>query len=630
MGIDNRRTVTRRTVVAAGLGALALLPSAAVADIVAKTGYKADGSAYEGLVSVEGKTYLYEGGVKFTGGQKEFRGSRYFHAADGRMAVSETVEVSGEWWHYDEGGLAYDGLFTESGKTYLFESGKLYHGGLKSRDGNLYYFDTGDGHMAVSEYVTVASDKYRFAADGKGVDGLFEDDGKTYLFEAGKMFRSGQKTVDGKQRYFHAADGHMAVSEDVKWDDGTTHHYDEQGVLADSTGLDHSSFTDGWYTLACKAGGVLDVAGADTADGSTIQVYEANGSQAQRWRVVWDKSVGAFRVETSAGVAEAGNLGFTDAGHRVALWQDLWVGGKGLANQRWKLTKDAEGYLTLTNADNGFVMTATSGKNGAKVTMEKATGADNQRWKATTTGSYSGWWTDSAGHHHVNNPDDGMMVRSCTRVDPVYKNGDGKNDGWGSIYDFDAEGTATWHLPTYSDLPNGGAHGPGAAVPNITQGDRRQRSILYALSRVGCPYRTGGRPNAFVCDGLTSWAVNKGADGDVPEGADDASYQWALIKELHGDPSGADISKLKPGDLVFWGDGSGKPLTYYAGAFGTYGYGDYHAGMYYANGKMINARSAGVTDQTVVADYAGEMGWAYLGGGDPYRYDTSAFGVPHM
>ena len=560
------RNITRRAVVLAGLGTVLSVPVAAMADVVTKVGHKADGAPWSGLVTVEGKTYLYEAGVKYTGGQKEFRGSRYFHTDDGHMAVSETVEVSGERWRYDGSGLAYNGLFT--------------------------------------------------------------DGGKTYLFEAGKMFRSGQKTVDGKQRYFHTDDGHMAVSEDVTWADGTKHHYGADGVLADSTELDGKSFTAGWYTLACKAGGVLDVQGAETANGAHIQVYKSNGSQAQRWRIMWDSTVGAFRVETSAGVAEAGNLGYTSPGKRVALWQDLWVGGKGLANQRWRISKDAEGYLTLTNADNGFVLTAASGKNEAAVTMEKASGADTQRWKATSTGSYSGWWVDGQGHHHVNDPSDGMMVRGCKRVDPVYRNGEGKNDGWGSVYDFDAEGTATWHLPTYSDLP-AGAHGSGAAVPNVTEGDRRQRSILYALSRVGCPYRTGDRPNAFVCDGLTGWAVNKGACENWGA-CDDASFQWALIKQLHGDPWGADMGKLKPGDLVFWGDESGKPLTYYAGAFGDHGYGNYHAGMYYANGRMINARSAGVTDQTVVADYAREMGWAYLGGGNPYRYDTSAFGVPHM
>ena len=56
---------------------------------------------------------------------------------------------------------------------------------------------------------------------------------------------------------------------------------------------------------------------------------------------------------------------------------------------------------------------------------------------------------------------------------------------YGSIYDFDSEGRATWHLPTEADITTG--IGPSAPIPTLT-GDRRQRVIQLALSRLGCPY----------------------------------------------------------------------------------------------------------------------------------------------
>lgn len=86
------RNMTRRGVALAGLGALTLLLVTALADVVTKVGYKADGTAHEGLVPIEGKTYLYEGGVKYKGGRKEYRGLRYFWPNDGRMATDEDVE----------------------------------------------------------------------------------------------------------------------------------------------------------------------------------------------------------------------------------------------------------------------------------------------------------------------------------------------------------------------------------------------------------------------------------------------------------------------------------------------------------------------------------------------------------
>ena len=72
------RTMTRRAAVLAGLGAATLAPAAALAGTVKKMGYHEDGEAYEGLVTVEGKTYLYRGGEMFLGGPVEYKGSRWF------------------------------------------------------------------------------------------------------------------------------------------------------------------------------------------------------------------------------------------------------------------------------------------------------------------------------------------------------------------------------------------------------------------------------------------------------------------------------------------------------------------------------------------------------------------------
>lgn len=509
-----------------GLGLAACAPAAAMADIVSKVGYKEDGAAYEGLVTVEGKTYLYEGGVKFTGGRKEYKGARYFYKSDGHMAVSETVE----------------------------------------------------------------------------------------------------------------------------WDDGTEHEYGSDGVLAEDEAdlgdeADESGFTAGWYSLTCaKSSRRLDVPGNATANGTSIDVADANHQQGQKWRIMWDASVKAFRIETSAAVMESPKEGLTDAGQKVVLWADCWKeNGTAYKNQRWKLAKDKQGRYLITNADSGLALTAKKSDDGTPVTLQKVTGKDNQKWELKATPSWEGWWTDPSGNHHVNNPADGMMVKSTKMADPAYTNGEGVDDGWGSIYDFDGDGTASWHLPTYDDLPNGGAHGPDAAVPSITQGDRRQRTIMYGLSRVGCEYvdNTAG-PTTFVCDSLTSWAYRMGT-GEVFTTSDnpefwDASFQWALIKERDGDPWQRDQGSLKPGDMVYFGQ---EALTWYGGAFGVEGYGTYHAAMYYAGGRMINARGViGVTKDTLVAEYPTEgadtddgssgMGMAYLGGGSPYAWDTSVTGVPHM
>lgn len=271
------RVITRRAAVIAGLGFIAAAPVAALADTVTRLGYKADGSAYEGLVTVHGKTYLYEGGAKFCGGVREYRGSRYFHEDDGRMAVDE----------------------------------------------------------------------------------------------------------------------------DVEWPDGTKHHYGVDGVLSDkpkTEALDADSLVAGWYTLTCKAGGVLGASEAATANGTDVKVSDSFAADGQKWHIEWDASMGAFCVRTCAVVMEPRDYSHVKDGSAVQLWcQATKSDGSFYPHQRWRIERDADGWVTLVNADSGLALTAVT---GACAELREDVASDEQKWRLDACELTHGWWQSAEGWHY--------------------------------------------------------------------------------------------------------------------------------------------------------------------------------------------------------------------------------------
>lgn len=265
MSIGFDCNITRRSVVLAGLGAVLFVPISAMADVVTKVGYKADGTPWSGLVTVEGKTYLYEAGEKFCGGQREFHGSRYFHK-DGHMAVDEDVEWSdGTKHHYGTDGLLKDvakksGWVTDDdGVLRYYEDGKYLAGceraiatdasGAKVDPAPWYYFQD-DGSLAHGWRYLADNDKWVYydLASGKMLKGeayvpCNNEVGaqcKWYLFDqdTGACTYGWATLGDGRTVYYHKTEGWMFHGwADV---DHGTYRFDE------NTGKVADWFDNGW------------------------------------------------------------------------------------------------------------------------------------------------------------------------------------------------------------------------------------------------------------------------------------------------------------------------------------------------------------------------------------------------
>jgi hypothetical protein len=114
-------------------------------------------------------------------------------------------------------------------------------------------------------------------------------------------------------------------------------------------------------------GKCVDVAGASSANGTAVQLYDCNGSNAQQWTVGSDgtlKALGKCLDVTSAGTAD---------GTPAQLWD---CNGSGA--QKWT----ANGSRNLVNAGSGKCLDATgnSSANGTRLQIWTCGSGTNQKW----------------------------------------------------------------------------------------------------------------------------------------------------------------------------------------------------------------------------------------------------------
>jgi glucosylceramidase len=114
------------------------------------------------------------------------------------------------------------------------------------------------------------------------------------------------------------------------------------------------------------AGKCMDVAGANSANGTAVQLYDCNGSGAQTWTRSGSafQSLGKCLDVTGAGTAN---------GSTVQLWD---CNGSGA--QQWQ--PNASGGLVNTAANKCLDVTGNNSANGTRLQIWDCTGAANQRW----------------------------------------------------------------------------------------------------------------------------------------------------------------------------------------------------------------------------------------------------------
>ena len=141
----------------------------------------------------------------------------------------------------------------------------------------------------------------------------------------------------------------------------------------------------------------------------------------------------------------------------------------------------------------------------------------------------------------------------------------------------------------------GSAGGSASGNTNTDSGNAPSSVVDIALAQVGKPYVwAAGGPGSFDCSGLTSYAYAQ-VGVSIPH---QSQQQYNLVaRKGH---LVYDIGSLKPGDLVFWGNGGSATAIY-------------HVGIYIGGGRYVHASSPGVGVITSTLSTGGN----YVGGGSP-------------
>ncbi|MEV6957046.1 family 16 glycosylhydrolase [Streptomyces sp. NPDC051183] len=123
-------------------------------------------------------------------------------------------------------------------------------------------------------------------------------------------------------------------------------------------------------TITGLGGKCADVAAANTANGTAVQLYDCNGTAAQNWSVGSDGTIRA--LGKCLDVASGG----TADGTRTQLWDC-----NGTAAQQWAVSAARD--IVNPQADKCLDATGNSSANGTRLQIWTCTGAANQKWTVT-------------------------------------------------------------------------------------------------------------------------------------------------------------------------------------------------------------------------------------------------------
>ena len=228
--------------------------------------------------------------------------------------------------------------------------------------------DAGDGNVTMQ---VANSGKYLTASGSSVVQ-------KTASSDMAQKWSA--SLVKGGILFTNASTGKALAVSSSKPKNGTTLTTASSDSATSKFGLRMSNIvSDGLYTFtsgASASGRVLDVSGGSWNDGANIQLYSANGSNAQKFLVKRETGNYYRIVMALAGKALDVAGGSTKEGANVNSYK--W---NGTDAQLWEPVVTDNG-LTFVNKGSGLLLAVANGadKNGANVNQQAATNKYDQTW----------------------------------------------------------------------------------------------------------------------------------------------------------------------------------------------------------------------------------------------------------
>ena len=125
-----------------------------------------------------------------------------------------------------------EGIVTENGKQYIYLDGEKQTG-LVDWNGKTYYASAKDGHLFYSQWVTAGSKRYYYCSkDGHILkNGPLTVNGKGYFVDKNGLRQTGLQTWKGKSYYYSAQDGHLLKNGWINAAGGKRYYADKNGVI---------------------------------------------------------------------------------------------------------------------------------------------------------------------------------------------------------------------------------------------------------------------------------------------------------------------------------------------------------------------------------------------------------------
>lgn len=241
----------------------------------------------------------------------------------------------------------------------------------------------------------------------------------------------------------------------------------------------------GTYMVQSAVSGsmVFDARGGGTSNGTRLQVYSSNSTDAQRWIVSCDESgYLTIRCATCDKVLDVSNGSAFD-GAAVQLWEsnDTWA-------QKWVAVQDGNGIKIVSALDDSFAidLPSASASNGNGLQLWSSNGTGAQRWLPVQSKTMRDRLNDLASSNASSVDEGSYVVRSAVGASAVFDAAGGSS----------ANGTA---LQVYE------ANGTGAQTWKVVSAGDGYVSILNAVSGLAVDV-----PNADAYEGqkLQLWAPN--------------------------------------------------------------------------------------------------------------------------
>lgn len=158
-------------------------------------------------------------------------------------------------------------------------------------------------------------------------------------------------------------------------------------LYGSSNTVNYSSVANGTYVFYSGVGSnrVLDVNGGSSAQGTNIQLWESNGTAAQKFTVT-KLSSGWYRIANVNGKALDVYNNERRNGANVIQW-----GWSGADNQQWKFVNAGDGYYYIQSRLGYYLDVNGAGTaNGTNVQIWEKNNTKAQKWKLASTNSSSG------------------------------------------------------------------------------------------------------------------------------------------------------------------------------------------------------------------------------------------------